>query len=223
MSESLLSLDHLCAVFLSRAHRERFRLLAVHADLKLLVGQSTGAVVLSWVLTLHCRWTTAAKGTTVFYRERGHNGGLDGGSGGLTPRESGSSSQMAKNPPVTPRWESNDGNHSLLCRFCCILTWSQSQTHTLTSFGSHMHNWKVSLSISYTTTVLVSFSLFRNMGIVNKTSKKIINSKDNIQPGRHMSMFRTCRIDCMRVTPLSPLIRSVECQLQFWLITRSHI
>lgn len=132
MSESPLSLDHLCAVFLSRVHRGRFRLLAVHADLKVLVGRSTGAVVLSWVLTLHCRWTTAAKGTTVFCSERGPNGGLDGGSGGLTPGESGSSSQMAKNPPVTPRWDSNVGNHSLLGSFCCsLLNHEVSHKHIL--------------------------------------------------------------------------------------------
>lgn len=108
LSASPISLDYLCAAFLSHAHIVRLGLLAAHTDPKLVTEQSTGVAVLSLVSTLYCRLTTAAKETTVFYRERARNGGLDGGSGGLTPGESGKSSQTAKNPSVTPRWEWHD-------------------------------------------------------------------------------------------------------------------
>lgn len=149
LSVSPISLDYLGAAFLSHAHIVRFRLLAARADSKLVAERSTLAAVLSWVPTLYCRWTTAAKETTVFCRERARNGGLDGGSGGLTPGESGNSSQTAKNPAVTPRWEwHDDKDYTLqLNEFAAVFdasvffnhskTWGHLQTQTtVTSFGS---------------------------------------------------------------------------------------
>lgn len=81
----------------------RVSVLAVPTDLEVVAADPVEAAILRRVLTLYYRWTTAARGTTVFCRERDHNEGPDGVSGGSTPRESGNSSQTAKNPPVTTR------------------------------------------------------------------------------------------------------------------------